>query len=83
MIKDFLHTQYYLFLTRNSIWCSLVANVNLFKKGVRMERRKITEKEKKGGFWWKAIVLIVFLMWAIYQFFRPVWDRLMEIVTGG
>ena len=48
-----------------------------------MERRKITEKEKKGGFWWKAIVLIVFLMWAIYQFFRPVWDRLMEIVTGG
>lgn len=45
--------------------------------------RSIIKKERRGGCWWKAIIGIVFIMWAIYQFFEPVWDRLMKIITGG
>jgi hypothetical protein len=31
----------------------------------------------------KIIFIIIMIMVAIYIFFQPVWNKLMEIVTGG
>ncbi len=41
------------------------------------------KKPIKGPKWLIIIFILVMIMWGIFTFFEPVWDRLMKIVTGG
>ncbi len=36
-----------------------------------------------GGGCMTLIFILIMSMWALHQFFKPVWDRLMETVSGG